>query len=134
MEKYKIEKILPGTDGYLDLMTPDGRRIPVLVPKSCQRMLARGVRVNVYYNQSNRPVACSFDRNLVMMERPLDDKSIAKFIGGLRDVYHGHMDSLMFKYALRRSLRNMGMRPSGRTIMDIKPYNYLHQLDNSRQM
>ena len=132
MKKYKISKILSGNDGYLDLIAVDGRHVPVLVPESCQRMLSRGTRVMVYYNRANRPVACSFGPNLVMMERPLNDDSIAKFIGELRDVYHGHMDSLMFKYALRRSLCNMGIRPTWNVAVDIQMYNYMHNLNKTR--
>lgn len=126
METYKVAKIVPAADGYLDLWAPDGTLLPVSVPKSCADLLHAGSRIMVHRNRAGRAVACSFNDTMVLIERPTTPETIAAFANGFKDIYEFSLDSIWFKYALRRSLRKIGMMPTGRLVVDIMLYNYIN--------
>ena len=126
METYKVAKVSPTGEGYLDMVTTDGRRVPALVPHVYADFLRHGTRIMVHRNRAGRVVACSFADNMVFMEWPTAPESIASFANGFKDIYDLSLDSIWFKYALGRSLRRMGMIPTGRLMVDIMSYNYIH--------
>lgn len=132
METYKIAATTPAGGGYLEMWTRDGRRVPVVVPQSCGYMLKNGTRVMVHRNRRGDVLACSFGDAMVLTRFPTTRESIAEFIGEFKDVYELSLDSMMFRYALHRSLRKLGMTPTRSLVMDMMAYNYVHDIRPGR--
>ena len=132
MEVYKVAATVPTFDGYLEMWTRDGRRVPTPVPQSCAHMLRNGMRVMVHRNRGGDAVACSFGDTMVLMRFPTTRESIAEFVGGFKDIYELSLDSLLFRYALRRSLRKMGMMSTHSLVTDMMSYNYAHNIRPGR--
>lgn len=132
METYKVAAKVATRDGYLEMWTRDGRRVPALVPASCAHMLDNGMRVMVHRNRAGDVVACSFGDVMVLTRFPTTRENIAEFIGGFKDVYEFSLDSIMFRYALHRSLRKMGMMPTRSLVTDMMSYNYAHNIRHGR--
>ncbi|MDE5615448.1 MAG: hypothetical protein K2I81_01275 [Alphaproteobacteria bacterium] len=126
MDSYKVAVVTPAAGNYLDIWTRDGRRVPVFLPLSCADLLRRGMRVMVHRNRAGHAVACSFGDTMILMECPTRPDAIDAFSKGFKDIYEFSLDSIWFKYALRRSLRKIGMMPTGRLVTDILTYNYIH--------
>lgn len=132
MKSYKIAVVTPTTDGYLDIWTGDGSRVPVMLPQALASDLRHGTRLQVHYNRDGRTVACSFGGNMVLMGCPLTREEVSEFVNGIKDVYQLSLDKMLFKYALRRSLRRVGMIPTGRLVTDVMSLSYINNLSNVR--
>ena len=128
METYKVAVTTPADGECLEMWTRDGRRVPAMVPASCGHMLKNGTRVMVHRNRRGDVVACSFGDAMVLTRFPTTRESIVEFIGEFKDIYELSLDSILFRYALRRSLRKLGMMPTRSLVMDMMVYNYVHNI------
>jgi len=128
MESYKIAAITPDNDGFINVWTRDGRVAPVRIPASFGHLVARGMRLRIFYNRAGQIAAYSFGDCIVLSDFPKDYKSVKKFLNGFKDVYNLSLDSILFKYRLNRSLHSIGMTPTGNSRTNLMLYKYCQDL------
>jgi len=128
MESYRIAAITPAKDGLINLWLPNGRVAPIRIPVSYRYLLAQCTKLRIYRNRAGQIVAYSLNNNIVLSDFPKDYKSVKEFLNGFKDIYHLSLDSLRFKYRLNKSLREIGMRPTRDSRVNLMLYKYCNNL------
>ncbi|MBD5400821.1 hypothetical protein HDR61_03710 [bacterium] len=128
MKQYKIAVVTPGYDGYLDFWNRHGERVSATIPNENFERVKRGQRLRVFKNVDGMPIAYGLGWTLFFPVPPTTDAEINTLVSQLRDVCSLSLDSLLFKYSMRRTLRNFGMIYTGHLKTDLKMYAIHHNL------
>lgn len=131
MEKYKIKRIIIDNDTFLSVETVKGKYISTRIPVSCTSFLKPGMTLKFHRMRNGEVGAYSADGYLVFAKMPITRESIAGFIASFKDIYNFSLDSIIFKYELRKAVHKMGLSVSRSSVVNLMMYNY-NMIDRSR--
>jgi len=124
MDIYKVDAVTRiANNPYLYIIGKHLEVMPVRIPSAYHEFLHRGMIVCVHKNHSGDAIAYTFGEHIVFMSHPINRDEIRSFFHQMRDIYSFSLDSLCFKYRLRRALRKRGMVPSRSMVTNMVVYN-----------
>ncbi len=123
MEIYKAAFVYnkPGAK-YLEVWQPNFTPAPVYIPVMYRNLLQSGMYIRVYKNRDNATMAYGFGNNLLFVNPPTTRYEMQLVLNNMRDIYSGKLDSLLFKYDLRRCLSKNGLCPTHDAITNMILY------------
>jgi len=132
MEKYTIASVISENDNFVNIWTTDGHVFSLAVPAFCRHMVACDMQFRVLRSRVGHASVFCFGDEMILSGFPKNYKNIKAFLNGFQDIYHLSLDSIRFKYMLKKSLRQIGMTPTNSTRANLMLYKYCQDLVQGR--